>query len=101
MHLFGLLLFSVECLRCTCLTLLYFRTQQKITNSGITAISHQILHAEFFNQKIGNHDSVKESASVTLILFHHTKKKTPDGSMGLHKAMENATSSKYKALLAH
>ena len=42
-----------------------------------------------------------KSASVTLILFHHTKKKIPDGSMDLHKAMENATSGKYKALLAH
>ena len=72
-----------------------------ITNSGVTAISHQALHAEFFNQKIGSHDSVMKSASVTLILFHHTKKKIPDGSMDLHKAMENATSGKYKALLAH
>ena len=72
-----------------------------ITNSGVTAISHQALHAEFFNQKIGSHDSVMKSASVTLILFHHTKKKIPDGSMDLHKAMENATSSEYKALLAH
>ena len=72
-----------------------------ITNSGVTAISHQALHAEFFNQKIGSHDSVMKSASVTLILFHHTTKKIPDGSMDLHKALENATSSKYKALLAH
>ena len=72
-----------------------------ITNSGVTAISHQALHAEFFNQKIGSHDSVMKSASVTLILFQHTKKKIPDGSMDLYKAMENATSSKYKALLAH
>lgn len=72
-----------------------------ITNSGITAMNHQSLHAEFFNRKIGSHDSVMKSASVTLILFHHTRKKIPDGSMDLHKAMGNATSSKYKALLAH
>ena len=40
-----------------------------INNSGITAINHQIFHAEFFNQKIVHHDSVMKSTSVTLILF--------------------------------